>query len=67
MKLRFIDLVFNYETNAHTDIKITASIDSNIGWQQWGQPKEELGENVELLEKINEVVQEYFSEEKEAK
>ena len=61
MKLNSIDLIFNYE-GKNNEVKIKASIDGDIGWQQWGEAREVLSDNVGLVEALNNAAQEYFLE-----
>jgi hypothetical protein len=56
MKLKYIDLSFYYEDKSEKEIRIDARIDLEVGWQQWGQPKDVLGDNVYLLEEITKSV-----------
>lgn len=54
MKLENISLSFIYK-DGNEEIEIKASI-CNDGWQQWGAPKDILGENVHLLEALTQTV-----------
>jgi len=56
MKLENIDLSFHYSDKEGNDRVIDATIDLEYGWQQWGQSRKILGENVHLLEEMAEVV-----------
>jgi len=60
MRLNNIELKFNYTDNGQ-DITIEGSIFTD-GWQQWGQTKEILAENVNLIEAINNTVHEIIGE-----
>jgi len=61
MKLTDVELKFYYTDKEEDDTLIEGRIGSN-GWQQWGQPKDKLSKNVELLERITEVVGEYLEQ-----
>ena len=61
MRLTDIDIKFYYCDKEDNDSIIEGRYSASAGWQQWNQPKDKLAENVELIEKINEVVQEYFN------
>ena len=63
MKLTDVDIKFYYTDKEEDDTIIEGRISQDVGWQQWGQPKEKLGENVELIEKLTEVLGEYFTPE----
>ena len=56
MKLENIDLSFHYSDKDGNEIVINATIDLEYGWQQWGQPRKILGENVHLLGEMTETV-----------
>ena len=61
MRLTDIDIKFYYRDKEDDDSIIEGRLSSSAGWQQWGQPKEKLGENVKLIEKLQAVAEEYFN------
>lgn len=64
MILNYIDIQFNYtdltEGNENKAEKIIKASVGTDGWQQWGQPKEVLEKNVELLEELNQIISKYL-------
>ena len=61
MKITDIDIKFYYTDKEDDDTIIEGRLSPSASWQQWGQPKEKLGENVELIEKLQAVAEEYFN------
>lgn len=55
MKLNNIDITFNYTDKEGKEIKINGSLGFD-GWQQWGQTKDILVKNVNLIEALQNAV-----------
>jgi len=60
MQLDGVELNFIYHKPSGEEVKIEASINSEGIWQQWGGNTSELGDNVSLIESIQEVVSQHL-------
>ena len=60
MQLQGVEMEFTYTHPSGKETVIKASINDEGWWEQWGAPREELSENVSLIEQITEQVSEYL-------
>lgn len=62
MQLQDVELKFTYSHPTGKEVIIKGNINDNGYWQQWGASKEELGENIELIEEITTIINQYLIE-----
>ncbi len=53
-----VRLTFHYANAAGDAFTIEGSLDPELGWLQWGQPRERLAENVGLIEALAQTLRE---------